>query len=303
MRHRAGRRPFLDALVPTESAAPVPHPAGDLASTLRVGGDFRGSATPRGAIARHPRARPPCPPLASPAAIPRGRVPASPPLALLIDGPQPDAFRAGRTERLRVLSSQRRRAPPSCGAPVVPQPPGRIIHEWTDPSVIEESVCRHGVLPDIVGARRHLAADDPDRHPAGVQEPGGAGPDLLRRHVGGRASRRTSATRMERWTGQAGGHRSARSRAPSSGPASSATTTQAGTDPNGALTQVQVARLRPPPSLACRPARSRPSSCPSIRPALDARLPWWRWTWKATDPNNLGEKDALRRGTLRGRAT
>ena len=59
-----------------------------------------------------------------------------------------------------------------------------FAYEWIDSSLAGESVCGHGHVadPDRAGRTEHHA--DPDRHPAGLQEPGGADADVLQRDVG-----------------------------------------------------------------------------------------------------------------------
>ena len=152
---------------------------------------------------------------------------------------------------------------------------------------------RHRVLPDARHARRGGDHDDPDRHPAGLQEPGGPGLDLLRRHAGRAASRKTSRTG---WSGGSGRPtaRRGRSRARSSGRASSATTSASDVDPNGALTQVNSLALAAVPNL---PPGTLAAGGPPLRPDQhDARLhrrgrqP--RWQADRVDP--------LRRGAVRG---
>ena len=89
---------------------------------------------------------------------------------------------------------------------------------------------------------------DPDRHPAGLQEPGGADADLLRRHAGQQHRQRHHQPdgAVDR-PGQRA--RRGRSRGRSSAPASSATTSRSDVDPNGALTQVNSLALAAIPNL------------------------------------------------------
>ena len=114
----------------------------------------------------------------------------------------------------------------------------------------------------------------PDRHSAGLQQPGRAGADVLQRHAG---REHREGHHQSAWS--AGPARppacAGRNRARSSAPASSATTYRSDIDPNGALTQVNRWPRRRFPT--CRPARCRRSCCRSIRPAR-SRSAWWPWT-------------------------
>ncbi len=68
---------------------------------------------------------------------------------------------------------------PECGMPA-----GVCLDEWFDSSVAAKSLRgdRHGA--DDPHAGSHFRAIDPDRYPAGLQQPGGPGADVLQRHAG-----------------------------------------------------------------------------------------------------------------------
>ena len=80
------------------------------------------------------------------------------------------------------------------------------------------------------------------------KSPGGADADVLRRHAGRRASRRTSPTGWSGWTGQANGTARQESRS-IVGASIVRNYFQGDVDPNGALTQVNSLALAAIPNL------------------------------------------------------
>ena len=120
-----------------------------------------------------------------------------------------------------------------------------------------------------------LRTVDPDRHPAGVQEPGRAGADLLQRHAGRehREGHHQPHGALDR-PGQPA--RRGRNRGRSSAPASSATTSRSDVDPNGALTQVNSLALAAIPNLP--PGTLPPVVLPFDPTSTTPGRAWWRWT-------------------------
>src|SRR5271157_2926492 len=58
-----------------------------------------------------------------------------------------------------------------------------VDHEGIDPGFDDEPLGRHGLLTDDCPAGNDQPLLDPDRHPADLQEPGGAGLDFLQRYA------------------------------------------------------------------------------------------------------------------------
>ena len=109
---------------------------------------------------------------------------------------------------------------------------GSCRNEWSDSRIAQEPLRRDGDDARLDRDRRVECAADSDRHSAGVQEPGGAGADVLRRHAG-RQHRERHHQPHGALDRPGRGHGAARNRVRSSAPASSATTFAATSIPAG----------------------------------------------------------------------
>ena len=135
----------------------------------------------------------------------------------------------------------------------------RASYERPHPLLPRQSAGDHRLRAHHRPRRHRLALRDPGRHPAGLQEPRRAGAHLLRRHGG---HQRRGRHHHPAWNARPARRPapSARIPAPSSAPASSATTTPTPPTPTGR--SPRSTPWPPPPSPTCRPVRCRRSCLP-----------------------------------------